>query len=75
MSPTTGTAMQMPQRLDRTNTSTLESWKWTYQLTPSPELSLPELLDLIDSEKELQEDRGKRFKDSKSLFEDLDGTD
>ncbi len=75
MSQTTGTAMQMPQRLERTNTSTLEGWKWTYQLTSSPELTLTELLDLIESEKELQEDLGKRFKDSKALFEDLDSTD
>jgi len=46
-----------------------------YEMTSSPELTLTELLDLIETEKELREEKGKHFKDSKSLFEDLDSTD
>lgn len=71
----TGTAMQLPSRINRTDTSTIEGWKWMYEMTSSPELTLTELLDLIETEKELREEKGKHFKDSKSLFEDLDSTD
>jgi hypothetical protein len=47
----------------------LGTWKFRYQ---SPPLTGSELLDLAESEKELEHGRGKRFKDPKALLEDLD---
>jgi hypothetical protein len=50
-------------------THDLGAWKFRYQ---SPPLTRSELLDLAESEKELEHGRGKRFKDPKALLEDLD---
>lgn len=76
MATITGTLSQLPaSKNDRSDTATIANWRLMDQLSTSPALTLTELFDLIETERELREGQGKRFASSRSLFEDLDSSD
>jgi len=55
-----------PPKLESLRATIYEDLKWSADLTS--ELSLLELLDLIESEREFELGKGKFFKDSKSAI-------
>jgi len=66
---------EFPQHLGGISTPVYDGLKWIKQIATSPDLSLSELLDLDESEKELRQGKGKRFKDGKTLLEELETED